>query len=168
MTWGDILVQQPDTIFLILLYMTLIFILNTAPIRTSTDQERQMHILNTIRKTVTCDEDSYIERKDAEILLKSFEDRSEWDKIERGPAECEYWLEIHHVMGDSSYLVVQKWKMCDDCLFFTLTSNRKGAIIDAYRFMADKIVKYTDCEGDDYVSFFSKEGSYSRLRIRDV
>lgn len=166
-TWDELVLQQPDTIFLILLYATLIFILNTSPIRTNTDQERQMSTLNTIRRTMTCDEKSFICRKDANVLLKGLKDQSEWDKIPEGPAECEYWMKIYHAIGDYSYLVVQKWKEYDNVLFFTLTGNREGAIIDAYRFSADCIEEITDEFKNEYVTLFNREGGYVRILIKE-
>ncbi len=161
-----IALEYPDTIVLLFIYALLIYMLNTEQIRKSSDEERYDSVLSSIRKITACEEGSLITKQTADVLSKAFDNRSEWKKIENGPAECEYDFTIIHTVGDYSYVTVQKWKDNDN-LFFTVSDHKEGTIIDAYRFNVDVIDESVDDTGRRFISMYNKDGLFIRLMVRE-
>lgn len=164
MSLENILLTYPDSIILIGMYIVLLCLMTTKTIRMSTEEERYNKVLHTLKITFTCKKDTRISSKDAEVLVKGFDDRSGWNIIDDGgPVECEYDFKFIHTADEAAYMTVQKWKDSDK-LYFTMCGHNYGSVINAYRFYADRI--FMEEKGDDsFLVLFNKDGMYMRLLV---
>ena len=159
-----VLVNDPDSISIIVLYVILLLMLTSAPIRMNTKGEKNVRTLNQIRLTHTCSPKSRILQKDADVLVKAFDDRSEWRKVCSGPVECEYKFRIIHKVEEYTYVTVQKWKDSNE-IYFTLSDHLEGSITDAYRFKIDMIYIKTDGSKAPMLVMQNNDGLFMRVNI---
>ena len=140
MSYQMILEDSPDTIAQLAMYLLLFMALGTEDIRNSSRDEQLNRAVAGMRHTMSYLKGTFIGPKAARIICAAFNDRSEWTDMDgHGPVESEFVCLLIHGKKDFSYMRFQKWKG-EDPIYITITAQRGGSVIDAYRFKARSIV----------------------------
>ena len=163
----DCIKMMPNVFAMIALYIMYIGVLDSEPLRTRDLIEIQNKALDGMRRTTTQSPGTGVYEDEAEIILKTFTDKSDWTRIDDGsPVECEY----HFRIGDGnewSYVTMQKWKD-SETVHITVSDHDRGTLIHAYRFDADSLLMDgEDVVNSNHITFVGKEGCHD-IAIRHV
>ena len=133
----DIITNYTNIVITCLMYVFLIWLLDTDEIRYGDKLTRHIAILQSIDNTYRSVELLSIRKKDAATLMNLNDPR--WKPLDDGgPAEKEFEFQSRTKMG-TSYVRVQKWAGKDE-LYFTMSAWDEGTIVMAERFAVSKII----------------------------
>lgn len=149
----------------IFMLLVLIVMLSTEAVRNSTKSERYARLLNGIAHSNAYNRKAYIGRNVAKKLCRGFTDTSGWTPMDgHGPVQYELRFRMVNDVNDVTFVTVQRWKD-SDLMYFTITDHKEGAILNAYRFSAVRIVPNGDIENCDSIFVFGSDGESLQLRV---
>lgn len=167
MPFIDCIKQMPNIFAMIVLYVMFIGVLDSEPLRSHDIMEIQNRALDGMRRTITQYPGTGVYEDEAEILIRTFTDRSSWTIVDDdGPVECEHIFKV----GDGkewAYVTMQKWKGSDK-IHMTVSDHDRGTLIQAFRFDADSL--FIDGEGvedSNQITFVGSKGCHS-IAIRHI
>lgn len=157
---------MPGAFIACLMYAFYIGILDSEVLRASDALAIHNETLNKIRCTQYTDPESYMSPEAADVLSKAFEDRSDWTLVtDGGPVDREFRFRIKNVDGTSEVLV-QKWNDSEK-LYFTISDHLDGTLLQAYRFSATSICRFTDEFSHQWLRVFGRQGICMQLRVEE-
>ena len=167
MTLWECIQILPDIFAMMVLYIMFIGVLDSEPLRNRDVLEIQNKALDGMRRTTTQSPGTGVYEDEAEIILKTFTDRSDWTAIDDGgPVEREYRFRVSDGK-ESSFVIMQKWKN-SETIHVTVSDHDRGTLIQAYRFDADSLfIDGTDVKDSNIIAFVGKEGIH-RIAIRHI
>ena len=158
--------SSPGEAVMCVMYAVFIGIVDSEPLRSSDILEIHNEALNGLRCTQFTDPEVRISRGTAEILAAAFTDRSAWTPVsDGGPAECEFRFTVDN-RDRKSEVLVQKWEGSES-LYFTVSDNLDGTVLQAYRFEADSVYTDGDPSVCSRVRMFGRSGICMQLAVDD-
>ncbi len=151
-------------VFYILLYLAFFVLLDSDQVRLSTVYEGAHSSMRDIRLTYAPDSLHGISADDVDLLMQPSKNKG-WTPIDDGgPAEIQMKFPIKK-LRESSYVTVQKWKGSDS-LYFTISSNPSGTLINAKRFEVVHIsLDGKDAYSSTRIRLYSPDGSVTEMDI---
>ncbi len=157
---------MPGAFIACLMYAFYLGILDSEVLRASDSLAIHNETLNKIRCTQYTDPETHVSPEIADVLSRAFEDRSDWALVsDGGPVDCEFRFNIRNIDGISEVLV-QKWNDSDN-LYFTISDHLDGTLIQAYRFSATSVYRFTDELSHQWLRVFGRRGICMQLRIEE-